>query len=91
MDDVEFELIKNRINEELVKFEPDVGIAFGSLLFSQFAARKLIALEETSLLGIMPLPFKLPAYQKTHYAFVHWALRPREYLIGGSPLKDEPA
>lgn len=73
--------VKAQLDSELAQADDHVGIAFGDELFAAFAQRGWIVPKDSYALGVMRLPFQLPAYE-THYAFVHWELEPTAYLVG---------
>ena len=59
-----------------------VGIAFGFDLFLAFAARGWVTMEDFGAAGTGLYNGRLPAYQRTHFAFVSLDVPDEDYEIG---------
>lgn len=81
MDDALVTKIKERLDNELTKLGPNVGIAFGLELFDAFRDRGWITLQTFGVLGTSFGATKLPAYG-SHFAFPTWDLPETEFKIG---------
>lgn len=81
------EEIKAELNRQLSLADPNVGIAFGESLFLEFKKRGLFTLENFGLFGTTLFGMKVPAYERTHYAFLSWDIGDLEFKVGGSLSK----
>jgi hypothetical protein len=81
INDMEFAKIKARLDADLGQADPRVGIAFAPSLFAEFHERELFTVEDFGLLGTSLFPIKVPAYQKSHFAFCTWAIDEHEYRV----------
>ena len=81
INDMEFAKIKARLDADLGQADPRVGIAFAPGLFAEFHERELFTVEDFGLLGTSLFPIKVPAYQKSHFAFCTWAIDEHEYRV----------
>jgi hypothetical protein len=61
---------------------PNVGIAFGFDLFSAFAARGWVTMEDFGTAGTALFSGRLPAYQRTHFAFVSMDVPDEDFQVG---------
>lgn len=60
----------------------DVGIAFGFDLFLAFVARGWLTMEDFGATGASLYNGRLPAYQRTHFAFVSMDVPDEDYELG---------
>lgn len=81
MDDAIANAIKERLDKDLAKAGPNVGIAFGLDLFNAFRDRQWIDLKTFGVLGTNFGSTKLPAYG-AHFALDTWDLGEHEYKVG---------
>lgn len=79
-----FEKKKEELDEELKSASPNVGIAFSTELFNEFHNREWITLETFGALGTTLFSIKVPAYQKTHFAFPSWDIEDLDFKVGKS-------
>lgn len=76
--------IKQELDKQLESAGPNVGIAFGDYLFSEFKKHDLLTLESFGVLGTSLFLTQLPAYNKTHFAFISWGIGECEFQVGQS-------
>jgi len=79
-----FEIIKLELDKQLEVAVPNVGIAFGVELFDEFRKRGWFTLEVFGTLGTTLFAERVPAYDKTHFAFPSWGISDREFIVGES-------
>ena len=80
MDNIE--AIKGDLDKLITPNSPNVGIAFGEELFSEFKSRGWLTLESFGALGTTLFAIQVPAYQKTHFAFVSWHIAALAFKVG---------
>jgi len=73
--------IKARLDDELSKVGPNVGIAFGFKLFGVFRELGWLTLHKFGVLGTRFASLKLPAY-RSHFAFTTWDIPENEFKVG---------
>ena len=82
MDDQAVGLKKTALDDALAKVGPNVGIKFGAELFDEFRKRGWLTLETFGVLGTGFLSEKLPAYGRTHFAYVSWDVSDNDFQAG---------
>lgn len=70
------------LDTELGQAPANAGIAFGFDLFLAFAARGWVTMEDFGAAGTALYSGRLPAYQRTHFAFVSMDVPDEDYEIG---------
>jgi hypothetical protein len=70
------------LDADLTQARANVGIAFGFDLFLAFAARGWVTMEDFGAAGTGLYSGRLPAYQRTHFAFVSMDVPDEDYEIG---------
>jgi hypothetical protein len=70
------------LDTELRQASANVGIAFGFDLFLAFSARGWVTMEDFGAAGTTLYSGRLPAYQRTHFAFVSMDVPDEDYEIG---------
>ena len=76
------EEIKKDLDMQLTPANPYVGIAFGEKLFLEFKTRGWLSLETFGALGTTLFAIQVPAYNKTHFAFVSWDIDDLAFRVG---------
>jgi hypothetical protein len=71
-----FETKKAELDKQLEGAPQNFGIAFGTELFNEFRKRGWFTLE---VFGA-----QVPTYKKTHFAFLSWGIKEREFEVGKS-------
>jgi hypothetical protein len=74
--------IKEGLDAALANEGPNVGIAFGTSLFDEFRQRGWLKMEEFGMLGTSVFAEKVPAYNRTHFAFPNWDLPEFAFKVG---------
>jgi hypothetical protein len=82
MDKAVVDAKKAALDQALLGVGSNVGIAFGVILFEEFVRREWITLETFGVVGSSLWNTKLPAYDRTHYAFWNWGLPEHEFMVG---------
>jgi hypothetical protein len=70
------------LDAELRQASANAGIAFGFDLFLAFSARGWVTMEDFGAAGTTLYSGRLPAYQRTHFAFVSMDVPDEDYEIG---------
>lgn len=70
------------LDTDLTQAHASAGIAFGFDLFLAFAARGWVTMEDFGAAGTALYSGRLPAYQRTHFAFVSMDVPDEDYEIG---------
>jgi hypothetical protein len=79
-----FETKKAELDKQLEGAPQNVGIAFGTELFNEFRKRGWFTLEVFGALGTTLFAGQVPTYKKTHFAFLSWGIKEREFEVGKS-------
>lgn len=82
MNDAQADKIKGELDAVLAGVSQNVGIAFGEALFEEFRKRGWLTLETFGVLGTTLFASRLPAYDKTHYAFMSWDVDEEKFTVG---------
>jgi hypothetical protein len=82
MTDAKAKAKKADLDAALQAASSNVGIAFGFDLFSAFAARGWVTMEDFGARGTGLFSGRLPAYQRTHFAFVSMDVPDEDFQIG---------
>lgn len=82
MNDAAAKAIQADLDAALKGAPANVGIAFGFDLFLAFAARGWVTMEDFGSAGANLYNGRLPAYQRTHFAFVSLDVPDEDYEIG---------
>ena len=64
----------------------NVGIAFGMVIFNEFARRNWFTLENFGVFGTQLFGSKVPAYNRTHFVFATWDVDDENFKVGSAPL-----
>ena len=86
MTDIKLLKIKEELDVALAKEGANVGIAFGTSLFYEFHQHGWLKMEDFGVLGTSFFSGKLPAYNRTHFAFSDFDLPEFAFKVG-SPKK----
>jgi hypothetical protein len=81
---MDIDTLKLELDKQLAFADANVGIAFGSELFSEFKRRDWLTLESFGSLGSSLFSTQLPAYNKTHFAFISWGIGEHTFQVGQS-------
>ena len=82
MNDAAAKAKQAELDTELRQAPANAGIAFGFDLFLAFAARGWVTMEDFGAAGTILYSGRLPAYQRTHFAFVSMDVPDEDYEIG---------
>lgn len=81
MNDADVVRAKADLDKALSGRAPNNAVLFGEELFKEFRDRQWFTLETFGLLGTNLFAEKVPAYAKTHYAFMTWDVPPTEFRV----------
>ena len=76
------EEIKEDPEMRLTLANPNLGIAFGDKLFLEFKTRGWLRLETFGALGTTLFAIQIPAFDKTHFAFISWNNDDLAFTVG---------
>jgi hypothetical protein len=82
MDDILATAKKVELDAALATVGRDVGILFGVGLFEAFRVRNWITVEYFTAVGTTHFGDKVPAYERTHFAFPTWNIPDLEFRVG---------
>jgi hypothetical protein len=82
MNDAAAKAVQAELDAALKQAPADAGIAFGFDLFLAFTARGWLTMEDFGAAGASLYRGRLPAYQRTHFAFVSLDVPDEDYEIG---------
>lgn len=82
MDEAKVQMAKGELDSALAAASSNIGIAFGETLFKEFRTRGWLTLEIFGALGTTLFESRLPAYDKTHYAFMSWDVADEKFAVG---------
>lgn len=74
--------IKDKLDTVLAGVGPNMGIAFGTELFAEFRQRGWLKMEVFGMLGTSVFAEKVPAYNRTHFAFPNWEIPDYTFKVG---------
>jgi hypothetical protein len=82
MNDAAAKAIQADLDAALQQAPANVGIAFGFDLFLAFSARGWVTMEDFGAAGTSLYKGRLPAYQRTHFAFVSLDVPDEDFEVG---------
>jgi hypothetical protein len=77
-----FDQVRTALDEQLESAGDNVGVMFGEDLFAEFKKRGWFTLETFGVLGTSLFATQVPAYKKSHFAFLSWGVGNLEFRVG---------